>query len=158
MSLDSEAPFAEMLRHENLRSERQAATFRTTLWQLRVSEGIVVDYSTFEKAERAGFPAAALIDDDFERCQLEAQRLASLGAGGVLSPSAALPGSINLTLFGPRVPIEWSADVTVSSAIPAQALATGHPPVGLVDRVRFFDEEHSELVSHLMEKERRKRR
>jgi hypothetical protein len=147
-----------MLRHENLRTEQQTATFRTTLWQLRVSEGIVVDYSSFEKAEAAGFPPEALVDDDFERCQLEARRLISLGAGGVLSPSAALPGSVNLTLFGPRVPIEWSADITVSSAIPAQALATGHPPVGLVGRVRFFDEEHPELVSHLVERERRERR
>ncbi|MDQ3724268.1 MAG: hypothetical protein M3335_00005, partial [Actinomycetota bacterium] len=90
--LDAEAPFAEMLRHENLRTEGEAATFRTTIWQLKVTEGVVVDYSTFEKAEAAGFPPEALVDDDFECCQREAQRLTSLGAGGVLSPSAALPG------------------------------------------------------------------
>ena len=40
----------------DLRSESEAATFRATLWQLQVNEGVVVDYSTFEKAERAGFP------------------------------------------------------------------------------------------------------
>src|SRR3982750_918100 len=76
--LDSEAPFAEMLRHEDLRTEKDAATFRTTLWQMRVNEGVVVDYGTFAKAENAGFPPEALVDDDHEYCQREAQRLFSL--------------------------------------------------------------------------------
>jgi RES domain-containing protein len=151
--LDVEAPFAEMLRHEDLRSESEAATFRATLWQLQVNEGVVVDYGTFEKAERAGFPPEALVDDDHEFCQREAQRLDSLGAGGILSPSAALPGSTNLTLFGPRVPIAWEADVEISTAIPAQALATGAPPEGLVQRVRYFEDAHPELGVYLAKRE-----
>jgi RES domain-containing protein len=153
--LDVEAPFAEMLRHEDLRSESEAATFRATLWQLQVNEGIVVDYSTFEKAERAGFPPEALVDDDHELCQREAQRLDSLGAGGILSPSAGLPGSTSLTLFGPRVPIAWDADVEISTAIPAQPLATGAPPVGLVDRVRYFGQAHRSLGAYLAGREAR---
>jgi hypothetical protein len=153
--LDSEAPFAEMLRHEDLRLEKEAATFRASLWQLRVNEGVVVDYSSFEKAEGAGFPPEALVDDDHEYCQREAQRLASLGAGGVLGPSAALPGSVNLTLFGPHVPIQWTANVEISTAIPAQPLATGQPPVGLVNRVRYYGDSHSGLVQYLTDRERR---
>jgi hypothetical protein len=154
--LDVEAPFAEMLRHEELRGETGAAMFRATLWQLQVNEGVVVDYGTFEKAEQAGFPPEALVDDDHELCQREAQRLDSLGAGGILSPSAALPGSIGLTLFGPRVPIAWDADVEISAAIPAQALATGAPPEGLVDRVRHFGEAHRSLGAYLADREARR--
>jgi hypothetical protein len=152
---DSEAPFAEMLRHEDLRTVKEAATFRTTLWQMKVNEGVVVDYSTFAKAENAGFPPEALVDDDHEYCQREAQRLFSLGAGGVLSPSAALPGSTNLTLFGQRVPIQWTANVEISSAIPVQRIATGQPPEGLVSRVRYFGDTHPDLVRYLTEKARR---
>jgi len=155
--LDTEAPFAEMLRHENLRTEGDAAMYRTTLWQLRVNEGIVVDYSTFEKAELAGFSPHALVDDDHEACQREALRLFSLGAGGVLSPSAALPGSINLALFGQRVPIRWDSRVHISAAIPAQALATGQPPEGLVPRVRHYGEAHPDLARYLGDKESRDR-
>jgi hypothetical protein len=147
--LDAEAPFAEMLRHENLRAEAEAATYRTTLWQLKVNEGFVVDYSTFEKAELAGFPPEALVDDDREACQKEARRLVSLGARGVLSPSAALPGSVNLTLFGQRVPIQWDSLVDISAAIPAQRLATGQPPEGLASRVRYYGEAHSDLARYL---------
>jgi hypothetical protein len=131
------------------RTEEEAATYKTSIWQLRVIEGCVVDYSTFERAEAAGFSAEALVDDDYEPCQTEAQRLVSLGAGGVLSPSAALPGSMNLTLFGQRVPVAWDADVSIAATIPAQRLVTGQPPAGLVKRVRFYDEPHPLLGAFL---------
>lgn len=72
MCLDANAPFAEALRHEDLRTEAEAATYRTTIWQIRADQGAVVDYSTFERAEAAGFPADALVEDDHERCQAEA--------------------------------------------------------------------------------------
>lgn len=152
LCLDSEGPFAEKLRHEELKTEADAAMYTTTLWELQVNEGFVVDYSTFQKAEEAGFPPEALVDDDHEQCQQEAQRLLSLGAGGILSPSAALPGSINLTLFGPRVEVKWDARTGVASAIPAQRLAEGHPPTGLVNRVRYFGAEHEGLVKHLAQR------
>lgn len=149
LCLDAEAPFAEKLRHENLRSQAEVESYRATLWELEVNEGFVVDYGTFEKAEAAGFPPEALVDDDHERCQEEAQRLMGLGARGVLSPSAALPRSVNLTLFGQRVEVRWGARPGVASAVPAQKLATGHPPLGLADRVRFFGEAHLVLQRHL---------
>lgn len=158
LCLDSEGPFAEKLRHEDLKTAADATMYKTTLWELQVNEGFVVDYSTFQKAEDAGFPPGALVDDDHERCQREAQRLLSLGAGGVLSPSAALPGSINLTLFGPRVEVKWDAKTGVASAIPAQRLAAGHPPADLVDRVRYFGAEHEGLLEYLARRAKARRR
>ena len=147
--LDAEAPHAEVLRHEDLRSEEAVSHYSTTLWQLRIEEGAVVDYSSFELAEAAGFSPEALVDDDHERCQAEAQWLISLGVGGLLAPSAALPGSVNLTLFGPRVAIDWSSRAALASSVPAQPLTTGHPPTGLTTRVRYFGQAHSLLTSYL---------
>jgi RES domain-containing protein len=158
LCLDAEAPYAEKVRHEDLRTEAEAGTYTVALWELEVNEGFVVDYATFEKAEAAGFPAEALVDDDHERCQKEAQRLIGLGARGVLSPSAALPGSTNLTLFGQRVEVRWGARPGVSSAVPAQRLASGHPPRGLIERVRFFGDEHPLLLEHAAAKVRRRGR
>lgn len=157
LCLDAEAPFAEKIRHEDLRTEEEVAGYRATLWELEVNEGVVVDYSTFEKAEDAGFPPDALVGDDHERCQREARRLTGLGARGVLSPSAALPGSMNLTLFGQRVEVRWGAKPGVASAVPAQRLATGHPPPGLVDRVRFIGDPHLLLGRHLERGAKRRR-
>jgi RES domain-containing protein len=158
LCLDAEAPYAEKIRHEGLKTEGEAGTYTVALWELEVNEGFVVDYGTFEKAEAAGFPAEALVDDDHERCQKEAQRLIGLGARGVLSPSAALPGSTNLTLFGQRVEVRWGARPGVSSAVPAQRLATGHPPRALVERVRFFGDEHPLLLEQVAAKVKRRNR
>jgi hypothetical protein len=143
--LDSVAPYAEMLRGEDLMTEAAARLYRTMLWQLRVDEGAIVDYSTFEKAGAADFSPDALVDDDHGRCQDEADRLRGLGAGGVLSPSAALPGSINLTVFGEKVPVEWSTTVTLSSMVPVQKLAEGNAPSGLVEYVRYYGQPHEGL-------------
>jgi hypothetical protein len=158
LCLDAQAPFAEKMRHEDLRTERDAATYSVALWELEVNEGVVVDYGTFEKAEDAGFPPAALVDDDYERCQKEAQRLIGLGARGVLSPSAALPGSVNLTLFGQRVEVRWGAKAGLASAVPAHKLITGRPPEGLVQRVRYFGSSHPLLDDHRVAVQSRRRR
>lgn len=149
---DPEAPYAELMRHENLRTETEAATYRAHLWQGQIDESSIVDYGTFRKAEEAGFPAEALVEDDHERCQEEAAWLRSHGATGLITPSAALPGSVNVTLFGPRVEIPWSVSRTLASQMPVQRLAFGPPPAGLTTRVRFFSQPHSELAAYLKSK------
>jgi RES domain-containing protein len=146
--LDAEAPYAEKLRAENLRTEAAAATYRCILWQARVDEGAVVDYGTFEKAEASGFPAEALVEDDHERCQGEAQWLMSHNVRGLLSPCAALPGSVNLTLFGARVEADWATRTRLASMLPVQRLAEGSPPRSLSRRVCFFGQAHAGLVEY----------
>ncbi len=157
MALDAEAPFAEVLRHEDLRTEEGASHYSATIWQLRVESLAIVDYRSYELAEAAGFDPDALVQDDHERCQVEAQWLMTQGARGVLSPSAALPGSVNLTLFGARVPIAWDATPGLASSIPVQRLATGRPPVGLTSRVRYFGQPEPALDEYLARARRRTR-
>jgi RES domain-containing protein len=147
LALDAEAPFAEILRHEDLRTGDAASHYSSTIWQMQIEEAMIVDYSSFALAERAGFDPAALVDDDFERCQAEASRLNDEGVRGILSPSAALPGSINLTLFGPRVGVGWATTAKLASGVPVQRVATGHPPLGLTGRVRYFGQPEPLLKS-----------
>jgi RES domain-containing protein len=146
---DPEAPFAQALRHENLRTEEEAAMYRTSLWQARVDEAAVVDYSTFERADAAGFPPEALVEDDYERCQAEADWLVGHGVTALLSPSAALPGSVNVTVFGDRVEVSWSTERRLTSQMPVQRLSMGSPPPGLTARVRYFGESHEGLATYL---------
>lgn len=145
--LDTEAPYAELLRHEELRTDQEATTLRTILWQADIDEAAVVDYSSFEKAEAAGFPAEALVEDDHERCQAEAARLTSHGATALLTPSAALAGSTNITLFGPRVEVSWTAERLLASQLPVQRLASGGPPAGLAARVQQRGSEYPGLAT-----------
>jgi RES domain-containing protein len=137
-----------MLRHEDLRTEADAQMYSTDLWQIRVHEASIVDYSTFELADQASFPPEALVEDDHERCQAEAEWLKSRGVKGVLSPSAALPDSVSLTLFGARVEIQWASQPRLASQLPVQLLSRSHPPRGLASRVRFFGSPHPSLVAY----------
>jgi RES domain-containing protein len=156
--LSPDACWADRIRHENLRTEPEAAMIRIPLWVLKLREERIADYETFEKAEQAGFPPDALIDDDWQRCQAEGQRLDELGYRGVIAPSAALPGDLTLTLFGGRRAVEWDDEPLVASAIPAKIVTIGGPPPGLVPRVRFFSEDHSEYVAYAVARGRRERR
>jgi hypothetical protein len=145
LSATADGAWAELIRSEELRSESDVAMVRMPLWQARVDQTYVVDYSTFELAERSGFAAEALVDDDQERSRAEGKRLRDLGYAGVLAPSAALSDTANLTLFGPRVSIGWDSQPTLASAIPAAVLTSGAPPQGLATRVRFRGQVHAGL-------------
>jgi hypothetical protein len=158
LSLDAEAPWAEKLRYEDLRTEHDAALYRSTIWQLRIDEGAIVDYSDFERAEAAGFPAEALVEDDHERCQAEAKRLRGNGARGLLAPCAALPGATNLTLFGPRVPVRWDSAVTLAITIPVAKITSGSPPDGLTTRVRYYGQPHKGFEEYALVRAKRKKK
>lgn len=143
LSTTVEGAWAELIRAEGLKSEPEVALIRMPMWAAEVNIQQIVDYSTFEKAAKAGFPPEALIDDDYKRCQDEGKRLRLQGLQGVLAPSAALPGSLNLTIFGPRVASSWGVRPPLASSIPATKIAVGSPPEGLVDRVRQDRDKHS---------------
>lgn len=142
LSTTVDGAWAELIRAEELRSEQEMALVRMPMWVAEVHVQQVADYSTFEKAEMAGFSPDALIDDDHSRCQEEGRRLRAAGFQGVLAPSAALPNSLNLTLFGPRIASTWQLRPLLASSIPAMKIAVGAPPEGIVGRVRHRGEKH----------------
>jgi len=149
LSMTTDGAWADLIRCENLRTPDELKLVRMPLWQAKIDQSYVVDYSDFDRAGAAGFAADALIDDDHARCRVEGKRLRDAGYSGVLAPSAALPGELCLTLFGPRVAIDWSARPALSSAIPSSVLTEGSPPSGLLSRVRFRGDAHAGYEAYL---------
>jgi RES domain-containing protein len=147
LAMEPNGAWAELIRAEELRSEEAVATVRIPIWVAAINE-VVVDYSTFDKAEAAGFEPDALVDDDWARCQDEGRRLRGLRYSGVMTPSAALPGGTNLVIFGARILWAWRRPVVLSATIPATVAAIGSPPNGLVARVRHFGEAHAGLAEY----------
>lgn len=147
LAMEPNGAWAELIRAEDLRSEDDVETVRMPLWVAAVDE-VLVDYSTFEKADAAGFESAALIDDNWAACQDEGRRLRELGYGGVVTPSAALPGATSVVIFGARILWEWRRPLVLSATIPATVAAIGSPPKGLVERVRYFGEEHAGFAEY----------
>ena len=143
LSTSVEGAWAELIRAEGLKSELEVSMIKMPMWVAEVHVQRIADYETFEKAAQAGFPPDALIDDDYSRCQLEGHRLREAGYQGVFAPSAALPGAVNLTLFGAKVASSWGVRPLLASSIPATTLAVGAPPEGVVEKVRQEGERHS---------------
>jgi hypothetical protein len=100
---------------------------------------------TFATADRFGITAEQLVGDDYGPCQELAVTLRSQ-VGGVVVPSAALPGTRNVVLFGPRVAAPYLTRPVGSLDVPASITADGaRPPGSLRSLVRFAGDEHAAL-------------
>jgi hypothetical protein len=148
LSLSTDGAWAELIRNEELRAEDEVAMVSVSMWAVLIDQGMIADYSTFELAERAGFDPSALVDENYELCQIEAARLRDLGYAGVQAPSAALPGATNLTLFGARVASTWDRAPILASSIPATIITKGAPPPGLLEKACHRGAAHAGLAAH----------
>lgn len=141
--LDPLAPWAELIRHEDLREEADLDLLRATLWAARWSVGPLADLGTFESAAAWGVAARVLVDDDQRACRALAAELRALGFAGLLAPSAALPGSVTLVVFRPRILAPFDANPRLSAYVPAEVAAIGRPRRGLAGRVRPLGARHA---------------
>jgi RES domain-containing protein len=144
-TLDVPSAIAEMVRYEDLREIGEAQELRVSIWELRIDEGAIADYSTPKRTSAQGFVWESLVSDSWEDCQSEGPRIAEAGGRGILAPSAALPQGLTLTLFGPRTEISWQAEPSLSIQIPARHVVTGSPGNHLVSYTRFFGDRYPDL-------------
>lgn len=137
LSLHPDGAWADLMRSRDLQTEADLESVRMRFWVALLSQRNFVDYSAPEKANAAGFAGDALTDDDYSRCQGEGQRLRDEGYAGVIAPSAALSGVLNVTIFGRRVLSAWGEPPRLASSIPACLAAIGSPPLHLLGQVRY---------------------
>lgn len=145
-ALDVASAIAEMVRNEDLRDIEEAKELRVSVWELRIDEGAIVDYSHPVEVQDQGFTWSALLSDSWDECRAEGRRIIEQGGRGVLAPSAAFPQGIALTLFGPRTEIDWRAEPSLSIQIPARHILRGAPGKGLVRDTRFFGDPYPDLA------------
>ena len=55
LCLDVDAPFAELIRNEQLRTERDAAMLRVSLWEVRLFESAIAEKARAAGVERVAF-------------------------------------------------------------------------------------------------------
>lgn len=149
LTLHPDGAWAELARAEALKTDEELSLVQMPIWALRLSQQAIVDYSTFDHSEAAGFAPDALIDDEYVRCQEEGLRLRRLGYCGVAAPSAALPGVTNITIFGRRMASTWGSSTRLASSVPTCVVAVGAPASGLADRVRHFGLPHSGFAAYV---------
>jgi RES domain-containing protein len=141
-------PFAELMRAHDLRAEEQLRHVRARTWALRIEVDDLAEIS-FDSATDFGIEPAALVGDDQKACrELGASLRTSLP--GIVVPSAALPGTKNIVLFGPRVGSPYLLPRAGAVDVPASITAEGGRPLSsLIGRVRFRGTKHADLVAWL---------
>lgn len=146
MTLHPLGPLAELMRRADLRTAEQVRGVRTRTWALEVPDDVLPEI-TFDSADQFGITAEDLVSDDHRPCQ----QLAGILRGeipGMIVPSAALPGTRNVVLFGPRVAAPYLIRPVSSLDIPASVTAEdGRPLASLLSVVCFVGQLHPALAA-----------
>jgi hypothetical protein len=106
----------------------------------------------FSDAANWGIGPDDLVADDYGPCQALADRLRTdAGAPKAIRvPSAALPGTRNLVIFGERVSIPYQWTPVDAIDVPASVVAAyARPPAELFPLIRHPGAVHAELAAWL---------
>jgi RES domain-containing protein len=141
-------PWAELLRWSDRRTREEAAELSTRLWSVRLTLPAAPRRITFDDAAGMGIDAADLVSDDHTVCQELADEARSRGDSSVVVPSAALAGTENLVVFGPRAMSPWQlppvdVDVDVPAAVAGDRAGS---PLAVLPHVRWRGEPHRGLA------------
>ena len=138
-------PLAELMRGNTLRRPEQIRQVRARTWALRLTGDDLLEI-TFDTAREHALEPGDLIADDQTRCRRLADDLRRAGTPGIVVPSAALPGTQSVVLFGPRVGSPYLLEPLGEVDVPASITAhDGRPVASLIELVRFRGEAHTEL-------------
>jgi len=144
LALHPLGPLAELMRGADLRTPDQIRAVQTRTWALQVPLDDLLEI-TFDTADQFGISAEDLVADDRSACQQLAAELRGQ-VPGIVVPSAALPATRNVVLFGPRVAAPFLTQPVSTLDIPASITAEhGRPLLSLLDIVRFIGDSHAEL-------------
>jgi hypothetical protein len=147
LSLEPLGAWAELVRYENIRDATRAETYRRRLWLCFVAEHDIANLSTFDAYRDCGLDPRVAVAEHSES-QALADELRDAGYRGLLSPSAALTGATNLTLFGERYEKVMLAGLDTwrnpqpGVRIPCSIASEGPPPSWLSDLTTFDGEPH----------------
>jgi hypothetical protein len=142
LSLHPLGPAAEMLRH-NVGPGGNPDDVVSHLWTAVVDVDDVARVD-FDDCARYGLTPDELVGDDYTPTQALAEVVRATGATAMVAPSAALPGSHNLILFGVRVLNPFLSEPLTPEEVPTGHLTDGaRPPAEVAPHVRWFGAPHS---------------
>ena len=139
-------PWAEFVRGSGLDTPEQLAMVRHRTWALRV-DLTGLPRIGFAEAARHGLRPGDLVSDDLRALPPPGRPAARRRAApGAIVPSAALPGTENVVLFGERAAAPYLVDPLSPVDVPASLTADGgRPPLGVLERVRRRGTPHAGL-------------
>jgi hypothetical protein len=140
-------PAAEVLRHHVGPDGPAAAhTVALDLWAARLPEQDAFVRLDFDTCVDHGITPEELVGDDHGPTQDVADRLRAQGVQGIVVHSAALPGTSNVVLFGPRVLHPYLLDPVIGEEVPTGHLTdAARPAAEVLPLVRWLGAPHAAL-------------
>lgn len=141
LSLHPLGPAAELLRH-HVGPNGDPDDLILNLWTAVVDiDG--VERIDFDDCERYGLTADELVGDDYTATQALADAVRARGAPAMVVPSASLPGTHNLVVFGVRLLCPFLWEPLMPEEIPTGHLSDGaRPAAEVAGHVRWFGISH----------------
>jgi hypothetical protein len=147
LALEPAGAWSELLRYERIRAGARSGQYVRRLWLVYVEETAIADLATFQRYADCGLDPRIAVGPHTPAQDL-ADELRSAGYRGVVSPSAALPGGTNLTLFGERFekvlrtrPDQWP-NPAPHVRLACHLAAEGPPPADLILHTCYRGMEH----------------
>lgn len=125
LSLHPLTPWAELVRNQRCRDLDDALEARIAIWAIRLvleREPAAVDYdAAAAEALATRIEPAELVSDDARKCRVlaDAHRADPSAPKVIRVPSAALPGTDNIVIFGRRRAIRYEATPLRAIQVPA---------------------------------------
>ena len=150
LSLHPLTPWAELVRNQRCRDLDDALETRIAIWAIRLvldEEPAAVDFDAAAAGALATrIEPAELVADDARECRAlaEAHRADPSAAKVIRVPSAALPGTDNIVIFGRRRAIRYEATPLRPIQVPAAVSSVdGRLPRDLFRLVRRLGDPHA---------------
>lgn len=134
LALHPLTPWAEIGRNQERVSANELSELRLPVWALRIILDVNPERIGFAEAASWGLSAEELVADDHSACRRLAEQLRTDAAApkAIIVPSAALPGTESLVIFGARVRIGYLDSPIDEEDVPLSLAALrARPPLGL---------------------------
>lgn len=154
LALEAAGAWAELIRFERIRAHARSRQYERNLWLVFIDESNIADLRSFDLYTHCGLDPRIAVGEHAE-AQVLAEELRIAGFRGLLSPSAALPGATNLTLFGERYekilltsPENW-VNPEPEVRLPCNLVALAAPPPHLITQTCFRGMDHESYRDYL---------
>lgn len=139
-------PAAEMSRAHGISQPDEIGDLRLLMWAASVDlDGFA--HVTFDNATEHGIDPESLVAENYRATQDLARRLRESGFPGLVVPSAALPGTSNAVLFGPRVLSPYLHEPFDPEQVSTAHIADTAPAIEVSALVRRRGADHDTFVT-----------